>query len=253
MRIVNWNAERPRVKSPKNKLRVRHLLDLAPDIAIVTETSTAVDLGQDYIGLFTEHSPRKPRVGEAVAAIWVRRETFSVVSAPVTSDPGEAVCAELESGGVRFVVYGSIIPYKDAKGPEGTSKQWEEHKKAIEWHQRDWLKLRESFPEHLLIAAGDYNQHRDGIGVYGTAETRSMLSRAMTDAGLTCVTEADFVAAVGLSRRNIDHVCLSADLAAAVTGVHAWEGTVASRCLSDHNGITVELDDALIGNRSAGQ
>lgn len=246
MRIVNWNVERPAIESPKNALRIRHLLDLAPDIAILTETSTAVALGPDFIGFVTKPSPRKPRDGEAVATIWIRRAAFSVVGTVDSSDPREAICVELDSDGGRFLVYGSIIPYHGAKGPEGKSRRWQEHKNAIEWHRRDWLKLRELFPKHGLIAAGDYNQHRDGIGRYGTIGTRRMLSDAMTDAGLVCVTEADFVASVGLSRRNIDHVCLSSGLASAVTNVRAWEGTVAGTRLSDHNGITVELNDATI-------
>ena len=53
-----------------------------------------------------------------------------------------------------------------------------------------------------------------------------MLSDALDDAKLTCVTEADFVASVGLSRRNIDHVCLSTGIASAVADIQAWEGTV---------------------------
>ena len=75
-----------------------------------------------------------------------------------------------------------------------------------------------------------------------------MLSDALDDARLTCVTEADLVASVGLSRRNIDHVCLSTDIASAVTDIQAWEGTVAGTRLSDHNGITVDLDDAMVRN-----
>lgn len=187
MRIVNWNVERPEIDSSKNAIRVDYLLGMKPDIVVLTETSKSVDLGNDFIGLFTDPSPRKPRVGEAVAAIWIRKATFSSVCTIDTSDPREAVCARIESDSIRFLVYGSIIPYHAAKGPDGTSKHWEEHKKAIAWHRHDWLKLKESFPKHSLIAAGDYNQHRDGIGSYGTVEIRQMLSEAMSDAELTCV------------------------------------------------------------------
>ncbi|MEQ1904969.1 MAG: endonuclease/exonuclease/phosphatase family protein [Pirellulaceae bacterium] len=246
MRIVNWNVERPEIDSPKNEFRVKHLLGLRPDILVLTETSTGVNLGSDFVGLFTEPSPRKPREGEAVAAIWVRKESFKIVDRIVTSDPREAVCVELYGRGARLIVYGSIIPYHGAKGGDRKSLPWQEHKRAIEWHRRDWIDLRRSFPDHRLIAAGDYNQHRDGVGQYGTIEIRQMLSAALDDAKLTCVTEADFVASVGLSRRNIDHVCLSNDIASAVSDIQAWEATVAGTRLSDHNGITVDLDDAMV-------
>lgn len=249
MRIVNWNVERPAINSLKNAIRVKHLLDLRPDLVVLTETSTAVDLGPDFIGLFTEPSPRKPRDGEAVAAIWMRKSSLALIDRIETSDPREAVCVELDAHDYRLIVYGSIIPYHGAKGGDRKSSLWQEHKTAIEWHHRDWMELRKAFPDHQLIAAGDYNQSRDGVGQYGTIEVRRMLSAALDDARLICVTEADFVASAGLSRRNIDHVCLSTDLASAVADVKAWEGTVAGKQLSDHNGITVELDDSVIRNR----
>ena len=115
MRIVNWNVERPAIDSPRNAIRVKHLLNLRPDIVVLTETSTAVDLGPEFVGLFTEPSPRKPRDGEAVAAIWVRRESLAVIKRIDTSDPREAVCAELDAQDTRLIVYGSIIPYHGAK------------------------------------------------------------------------------------------------------------------------------------------
>ncbi|MDB4392092.1 hypothetical protein N9006_01965 [bacterium] len=91
MRIVNWNVERPALSSPKNALRIRHLLNLQPDIVVLTETSTSIDLGPDYSGFFCSPSPRKPREGESVAAIWVRSDRFTVVQSIETADPREAI------------------------------------------------------------------------------------------------------------------------------------------------------------------
>ena len=246
MRIVNWNVERPALSSPKNELRIRHLLNLQPDIVVLTETSTSIDLGPDYSGFFCSPSPRKPREGESVAAIWVRSDRFTVVQSIETADPREAICVELESSGQRYIVYGSIIPYHGAKGMDGKSARWQEHKDAIRWHSSDWQELRSQFPTHHLVVAGDYNQHRDGIGKYGTIEIRHLLTTALRESELNCVTEQDVVATIGLSRRNIDHICLTNGLVDAVTSVLAWEGTIDGTRLSDHNGITVELDDAAI-------
>ena len=246
MRIVNWNVERPAISSPKNAIRIEHLLSLQPDIVVLTETSTSVDLGPDFSGFHSSPSPRKPREGEAVAAIWVRTEKFKFVQFIETSDPREAVCVELESNERRFIVYGSIIPYHGAKGIDGNSTRWQEHKNAIVWHSADWRELQSQYPSHHIIVAGDYNQHRDGVGKYGTIEMRRMLTDAFKASKLYCVTEQDFVVSMGLSRRNIDHIGLTAGLADAVTKVLAWEGTIDGIRLSDHNGITVELDDAAI-------
>ncbi len=79
---------------------------------------------------------------------------------------------------------------------------------------------------------------------YGTADVRQLMTEALAAADLSCVTEADFRAKSGLTRQNIDHVCLSPELASMVRNVRAWVGTIAGLQLSDHNGITVELDDA---------
>ena len=246
MRIVNWNVERPSISSPKNAIRIQHLLNLQPDIVVLTETSASVDLGPNFSGFFCSPSPRKPREGEAVAAIWVRTERFNVVQSIETADPREAICVEIESNEQRYIVYGSIIPYHGAKGTDGKSTRWQEHKNAITWHRSDWQELRSQYPTHHIIAAGDYNQHRDGIGKYGTIENRRLLTDALRTSNLNCVTEQDFVATMGLSRRNIDHICLTDGLADAVTNVLAWEGTIDGTRLSDHNGITVDLDDASI-------
>jgi exonuclease III len=242
MRIANWNVERPSLKSPKNALRVDHLLNLKADLVVLTETSTAVDLGPDYVGIHTNPSPRKPREGEAVAAIWVRASDYHIIQSVVTSDPREAVCVELDCRLGPLLVYASIIPYDRAKGVDGDSGRWVEHKRAIQWHRDDWLRLRSKYPRHQIITAGDYNQHRDGVGSYGTRETRGALSDALREAGLTCVTQEDFVATGKLSRPNMDHVCMTSRLADNVQAVDAWEGTIKGKRLSDHNGIVVDVD-----------
>ncbi len=242
MKIANWNVERPALRSPKNLLRIQHLLNTKADVVVLTETSTAVDLGPGYIGFHTEPSPRKPREGEAVAAIWVRESEFEIEGLVPTSDPREAICLSLKSDTGPLLIYASILPWHGYKGPDGTSPRWEEHKRYIEWHRQDWLRLRSEFPEHQLIAAGDYNQHRDGVGKYGNRDIRGQLTRALEDCDLSCVTEEDFVANGKLTRRNLDHICMTSKLADNVTKVEAWEGTIAGTRLSDNNGVMLTID-----------
>ncbi len=241
MRILTWNVERPSLTSPKNALRIAHLRSLKPDLALLTETSIAVDLGAGFSDAHTKRSPRKPGEGEAVAAVWFREEVFSLAQVLPTTDPREAVCLELVSPAGPFVVYASILPYHGWKGPDGLSRPWEEHKKATASHQADWIALRHRFPGHHLVVGGDFNQARDGVGRYGTRETRRLVSEALEAAGLECVTEQDFTSTLGLSRHSIDHICLSPELASSVVGIGAWEGTVDGVQLSDHNGVFVDL------------
>lgn len=242
MKIITWNLERPRLRSPKNSRRIERILESEPDIALLTETHEAIDLGRGYKAVSTAPSPRKPREGEAVAAIWFRTDRYSQGRRFETTDPREAVCVELLSPQRKIMAYASIIPYHGYKGPNGASSAWEEHEKAIEWHRKDWTRLRREYPDHELVVGGDFNQARDGVGQYGNADVRCLLTDAFKAAELTCVTEEDFVASGKLAgRHSVDHICLSSSLAEAVCHVDAWEGTEEGVKLSDHNGVAVEI------------
>ena len=242
MKIATWNVKRPYPRSRKNPKRIRLLLELNADIIVLTETHSAIDLGSRYSGHQTEPSYRKPRPGEAVAAVWINTDRYRIVSQIPTSDPTEAICLEIESEDKRYLVYGSILPYHGAKAKDGEAKVWDLHKKAIEWHKEDWKQLRKDFPDHVLITAGDYNQHRDGVGKYGTKEVRDLLTKALLESGLACVTEIDLVENGKLKRSNIDHICVPSEFKPKVTKVDAWEGTVERDELSDHSGVWIDID-----------
>ena len=72
-----------------------------------------------------------------------------------------------------------------------------------------------------------------------------MLSAALANAGLKCLTEEDFVKAGKLQNRHtVDHLCMDEALAARLVGVDAWERTRDDGMrLSDHSGILVSLTD----------
>ncbi|MGJ8641766.1 MAG: hypothetical protein ACSHX9_00030 [Luteolibacter sp.] len=73
MRIATWNLERP---DPANEVRNRaqmvKIREIDADIWILTETHEVIDLSDTHYGACTLPSPRKPRPGEACAAIWSR-------------------------------------------------------------------------------------------------------------------------------------------------------------------------------------
>lgn len=137
-------------------------------------------------------------------------------------------------------MFGSVIPYANAKGPDGRSRMWQEHYTELERLAEEWAALSGELP---LIVAGDFNQDRDGSGWYGTKKGRAMLTDALDAAGLTCVTADDMVAA-GQLRTNhlVDHVALTADLAAGLRTVECWEPVDADGVrMSDHPGVVVEV------------
>ena len=72
---------------------------------------------------------------------------------------------------------------------------------------------------------------------------RDLLTKALTETGLVCVTEEDFVRTGKLKdRHSVDHICLDNRLAGAVSYVGAWEGEDSNELrMSDHNGVYVDV------------
>jgi len=241
MRIATWNVERPTPKQTlKNEARIEKIREINADIWILTETHEVIDLSATHYGAATKPSARKPRPGEYCAAVWSRWPALRRIE---TADPTEAVCVEVAHPDGPLLVYGSIIPWDGCKGSDGNSPKWGEHYRYIEWHGRDWLRLRREFPDHPIITGGDYNQNRDGARWYGTCKGRDMLTQALEDAGLRCVTEEDFVKTGKLQKRHtVDHLCMDVLLAEKVQSVGAWDRERSDGLqLSDHSGIYVDL------------
>jgi hypothetical protein len=153
-------------------------------------------------------------------------------------------------------ITGSTIPYhRDGCPPYGTARQWESHYGAIATQGAEWQRLRRQFPSAEFCMAGDYNQNRDGGRWYGTKWGRSLLTLALIESRLRCVTEEDFIAngqlpdddqrgedGKRLSKRSIDHISLSHSWAEKVVKVGAWSGTTESGYhLSDHSGVFADL------------
>jgi hypothetical protein len=241
MRIATWNLERPDPTDlVRNQARMEKIREVGADLWILTETHEVIDLSDTHHGATTTPSTRKPMPGETCATVWSR---WPILRRVDTSEPSEAVCVEVAHPEGPLLVYGSIIAYAGYKGPDGKSRMWEEHYRYVEWHGREWKRLRAEFSGHRLIAGGDYNQNRDGARWYGTRKGRDLLTAALANAGLKCVTEEDFVK-VGklLDRHTVDHLCMDETLAARVIGVDAWERTRADGMrLSDHSGILVDV------------
>ena len=91
-------------------LTVNYTVDtvgLVHDVWILTEIHEVIDLSTSHHGAATAPSPRKPRPGEACAAIWSR---WPILRRIETADPTEAVCVEVACPDGPLLVYGSIIP-----------------------------------------------------------------------------------------------------------------------------------------------
>ncbi|NEX63345.1 endonuclease/exonuclease/phosphatase family protein [Noviherbaspirillum galbum] len=239
LRIATWNLNRPKLGSTeKNKMRSEVIQKWDADIWILTETSDAIQL-PGFSFAASDKGCSSYAAGESSATIWSR---FPIRRVLQTFDATSSVCAEIHSDIGQLLVYGTIITYANDRG-DGTKKRWEEHRRAIQAQALDWVKLRRNFPQHQLIVAGDFNQSRDGSGWYEDTTSVKLLTEALKEASLACVTEEDF-RQKGLlkSRATIDHICLSESLQVVPESLRAWEGyTEGGNKLSDHNGVCIDI------------
>lgn len=240
LRISTWNLERPKAASyKKNSIRIEKLREINADIFVLTETHAAITLNT-YSSL-ASISDTKHGEGESYSSILSR---WPILQQIPTHDPVYTVCAEIDTPDSPIIVYGTIITYANDGVSSGTAKRWEKHRLSIERHAADWLRIRKQFPDHLFCVAGDFNQSRDGSGWYEDKQSIKMLTAALSDAGIVCVTECD-MRATGLlkTRASIDHICFSTSPSVRVTRLGAWEGTTPDGLrMSDHNGVVVDIE-----------
>ena len=265
MRIATWNLEHDS-KDRKGRigLQIQQLKKLCPqpDIIILTETRREVDLSEEgYAGIFSEGiKPAETcRYERYFTAIWTK---FPIKRQLETFDRETALCVELETPLGNIAVYGTIITWRDDKGPNGDSPPWLEHHREILRHGDDWYRLRHEIGNHTpLFVCGDFNQTRDGSKAYCSKGGQSilMLDEQFKRNNLICLTEENFGESGKLSpdpkkgypRNNIDHICVTKD-AFEVTDVGAWDHFEESGMfLSDHNGIFVDVAQLDGGTQSA--
>ena len=244
LRIATWNLQRPKLNGWKrNPLLEKKLREIDADIWILTETNASIAPSSPreeiagYVPLASLPASFHS-LGESCSTVWSR---LGIRHSVTTFEPDTAVCAEVATPLGPMLVYGTIITYPNDPGT-GKSKKWVEHRKVIEQHSTDWLKISRDFPNHLMCVAGDFNQNRDDTAWFPApaenAESVRMLSEALKNVSLKCVTTEDIRGKFKMSRANIDHICLSSKLVEeGKIRTEYWE----DRAMSDHNGVCVEI------------
>jgi hypothetical protein len=159
-----------------------------------------------------------------------------------TFDPAFALCASVETSFGPLIFYGSIITYHFDGVRQGRAP-WELHQESCMRHGRDWAQIKQSFPDHGLVAGGDWNQALDRVGRYRNSKSLELIGAALAGAGLTPLTAEDFVANGKLrGRHSVDHIAATLRRPTMeIADVHAFEGEFAGVTLSDHNGVVVTL------------
>lgn len=235
LRIATWNLNRPRLRGWKrNPLLLQKLAAENADIWILTETNEAITLpgyhavatnaladnGWRYLNL--NHTE-----GENATTIMSRWPIRSVLP---TFDDTVAVCADIDAPFGTVRVYGTILTWHADRGVDGTSRNWQEHYRAIAAHAEDWAKLRDATP---FIVGGDLNVSL-ADSFYGTKHGRGLLLGALEQHKLFC--------ASATLPHTIDHVCLPVEWADRQVSATSWQPSEPPATpLSDHQGTTIEI------------
>ena len=241
MRVATWNLDHASHSRPVTG-QLDRILEINPDIIVLTETYAKVDLASvGYEVLASDLN----KYGKNYSAIWSKWPIEQAIS---TYDPETATCAKVGAPHSSVIVYGTILTWRMDKGLDGKSRQWEEHHKEIVKQGEDWFRIQNEFPGLAFIVAGDFNQTRGDSSAYRSLEGVRLLDEELSRNMLDCLTEEDFGAAgklkpdprKGRVRHNIDHICVTRD-AFRVEQVGAWDHFTATQELSDHNGVFVDL------------
>ena len=244
LRVATWNVDRSGIRG-KHRIQpqLKILESLEADILTLTETHVAIKPEGYEFTVAAEPDPSYHQVGESCATIWSRYPATFVPTEP--SNRFYTVCASIQGpeGIGNILVYGTIIPYGGDGVLEGLTKPWERHRSAVKSQTAEWNTLRQKYPDHLIIVAGDFNENLDGKRWYGVPDAKEAIVTGLEAARMHCPTAMkDIPVMTGtlpLSRCTVNHICIS-KANAEIVNVQAWEGVVDGNTLSDHNGVLVD-------------
>jgi len=253
-RIATWNLDHASNSGRPKVEQVHKICEINPHLVVLTETCRDVDLTHlGYVGQWS--TPNK--YGKQYSAIWTR---WPILERVTTCSPELATCAIVTTPFGILAVYGTIFTYRNYKGVRGHLGPWEAHLKDIAVQGDDWQRIRASRNNCPLVVAGDFNQARDGMGVYKSRRAIEALDNELQRNDLVCATQENFGAVgkltvdprLGRYRHNIDHICLP-KAGFRVNRVDAWDGFLLGTDplvrLSDHNGVYIDV--ATTGLQSA--
>ena len=237
MRIATWNVE----YAYANRLDALRgaLNENEADVWVLTEThDDLVPAG----AVFGAHSKPRPknwsgiRPGSRWVSIWSRHPIIAEVSLPDT-DLERTVCALIDTGNQKLLVYGTVMPWKGDRG----KFDWSEHHRVIPMQCAEWLKLNQEHSDAALCIAGDYNTDMGTGAYYGTKSGIAMLREGLADCGLYCATAPEHLPKGLLPRPPIDHIALPLAWKHRASVVAAWPAS--KGILSDHSGLVVAVSD----------
>ena len=116
---------------------------------------------------------------------------------------------------------------------------------ALRGNQADWKQLQATYPEAMLIVAGDFNQDLNVLPYYGSRRNKQALRQALAEANLDCLTFGDNDPVRRLidgQHSNIDHICIAHSEVINLQRTFAWPHSLEDlRGISEHFGVGLEF------------
>jgi len=156
-----------------------------------------------------------------------------------------AVAARMTVNGESFLVYGSVLPWANAihQAPY-LARQGESadalFARMLRAQVDDMIKLRQRWPGHTLIWAGDFNQTLSGPNYGGSNKGRQLLAAALLELDLVAWNHES--AHAKPTMHALDLIC---GPQGREPQVERFEPELDGQVLSDHAGYVVEVSPPL--------
>lgn len=237
--VCVWNIDRSGVRSKwRSAHQAEWLASRSADICVVTEVHQGFEIAGKGAVAFSADGQTPYASWEHAVGIWSR---YPVIEQIPVGDAALACCVALHTPVGAVIVYGTILPYRNAGQHEGR-RAWEVHRRIVASQVQDWETIRRLRPDDHLVVAGDFNMTMEPSNAYVDRVSRQRLLQACEDLSLPCLTTHDTRSELG--RSNIDHVLASSGLQLSGAASYARPQILVNgkaQLLSDHNATELSL------------
>ena len=221
MKILTWNVQR--LEKKENKKILAKLYEFGADIIVLTETSSILNLGENYNCISTEtltenYDNVNYKVGEKRTTIWSK---YNFINHFETFDNYTSICSEIETEFGILKVYGTIIGIFGGIG------------KRFESDLMGQLSDFENFEaEESNCIIGDLNVYFTGYA-YPSHYARNILNKTFEKLKMENLTSE--------IAENVDHIIISKEfIKNKKTKIETWN---LDKKLSDHIGICLTITE----------
>jgi len=232
--IITWNVEWATPRSPRTPHLLSRIDRHAPDVICLTETHHDLLSQRGNSICSRPDSGYGIKKGRRKVVLWSRQPWREVDDLGIDIlPPGRFVSGVTQTPLGDVTVVGVCIPWFGSRSEkwrgDARKKHWEDHESYLDGLRQ----VLAGFPAERVIVIGDFNQ---SIGPTSRApvKLRSALQSAFPQDMRIVTSDIAFE-----GRTSIDHIALSADLAA--TSMSPLSNLREGKKLSDHFGVAARL------------